>query len=87
MEQLEADLPTRKGYITHLEGLQRTQRYTNERLSSIEVRISNLEGRMGDVERRLGALEESFNRMLGVMETMANHLEAIINQQTGDNRR
>ena len=48
VEQLEADIPTRRGCVTHLEGLQRTQRYTNDRLSALDLRMSNVEAKRGE---------------------------------------
>lgn len=60
VERLEADLPTRKGYVAHLEALQQGQRLINQRLGVVEGDVAELKMDMTELKTDVKLILQHF---------------------------
>lgn len=68
VEQLEADLPTRRGYVVELQSLRQGQQLLLQRMDSVEQR-------MGSVEQRLDGLEGDVAEVKSDLKLILQHFK------------
>ena len=73
--QLEADLPTRRGYVKHLEALQEGQRLTNQRLASIEGDVAGLKGDVAGLKSDVAELKGDVSVIKGDLKLIVEHFK------------
>ena len=73
--QLEADLPTRRGYVKHLEALQEGQRLTNQRLTNIEGDVAGLKGDVAELKGDVAELRVDVSSIQGDLKLIVEHFK------------
>ncbi len=76
--QLEADLPTRRGYVKHLEALQEGQRLTNQRLASIEGDVAELKGDVAGLKSDVAKLKSDVAELKDDVSVIKGDLKLIV---------
>ena len=76
--QLEADLPTRRGYVVELQSLRQGQQLLLQRMDGVELRMGAIEQRMGAVERRLDRLESDMAEVKPDLAEVKSDLKLIL---------
>lgn len=76
--QLEADLPTRRGYVKHLEALQEGQRLTNQRLTNIEGDVAGLKGDVAELKGDVAELKGDVAELKVDVSSIQGDLKLIV---------
>ena len=64
VEQLEADLPTRRGYVVELQSLRQGQQFLLQRMDALEQRVGRLESDMAEVKSTLAEMTTDLKSIL-----------------------
>lgn len=75
VEQLEADLPTRRGYVVELQSLRQGQRLLLQRVDSLENDMAEVKSDLAEVKSDVAGLKSDFVEVKSDLKLILQHFK------------